>query len=1215
MKFVNPMEGRSQKYHKSLAEYFSQKPLFIDKRGVERPNVRKLIEQPWQETKTAIYETKVDLWDIVINTLCNLYFIEAKSIAGMFNVLLEDYQQVLNNLPERHSDVSEKIKYKERNIRWTTDIIEYSKKWSILRKLLSSGKLVDIAEPELPIPPQSGFLSNRNLTNVDNPWSEDNSPRLSKLVAFERFIKTQATGLMYYAQYRGFTRQCAINYPDFYFIHKDILNVISDFQIPCLLHRRFKPFRSSPVFKYQCSFIAPVADSQIACVISGGYQVVAVDKRAIRVWDMENGCCLHTSLELKDKEYFLAVTPDGTIALTGIDKTLFIWNLTNGECMNSLNGHEDTIDCASITPDGRRVVSAGGWYDKAIRVWDIESGQCIHTLFGHTQTIGSICITSDGQYAVSGSWQEVRMWQLDRGECVHVLKPLPGHVESLALTPDGKKALISYENVIQLWDLANEQCIKTFIGHQDKIRSLNMTPDGSLAVSSTYRFTIPTAGFNNLTEKSSELWVWDLNNGNCISKLEGHCNEINGGAKITPDGKRVISSHRDNTIRVWDIETGENKTSEGGHSNSILDLSTSPDGKVVVSCSYDHTIRLWDIRNGQSVGILEGHTKRVNSVCITPEGRRLISASDDNTIRIWDIGSAQCLQIFLAIKEVRFSSVCITPDGQRIIAADAYNRLIVLNLETGQYIHELNGHRDFINCICVTPDGLFAVSASNDKSIRLWNLKNGNCEKVLEGHSEPVNRICITPDAHRILSASDDNTVRLWDLDKGICIKIFKGHTNKVRSVCLSPNGLYAFSVGYDLTLRIWDLKNGASVALFLASTPIESVTISQESSFIVCGTITGEIIMLEPICMELGPGTILNNSYAVDYERYLWDIIENSHKDVNQLDFVKILGHMNALIFKLQHDGREINARRIIDERDILLKRKFAAHNMEVALDEYYKDLAVNEKYAAEYADSLNTKNDLAISYQKFGDTMLDHDEIESALCAYERSLAIMEELLSLSDNAHVNDWNRTSLCSIYERIGNVSLRLGETMKALVEFQKSLEIYLAFDKANPGNEYYQNSIAANYMKIGDVYMIEKRAIYASIAYNNSIQIYESIKCNYFKKEWLQSSLVQCYQSIGNAYSLIGNKNAASEAYLRSLLMAKELFDKDPINEQIQRTLWIANWTVANTFEQNNDDNAMQYFQNAYRILLNMKNTGSVLSPQDEAFLQKLKSKIQERIE
>ena len=77
---------------------------------------------------------------------------------------------------------------------------------------------------------------------------------------------------------------------------------------------------------------------------------------------------------------------------------------------------------------------------------------------------------------------------------------------------------------------------------------------------------------------------------------------------FSPDGKRIVTGSGDETVKVWDAETGQEVLTLKGHAGAVISVAFSPDGKRIVSGSEDRTVKVWDAETGQELLALKGHT-------------------------------------------------------------------------------------------------------------------------------------------------------------------------------------------------------------------------------------------------------------------------------------------------------------------------------------------------------------------------------------------------------------------------------------------------------------------------------------------------------------------------------------------------------------------------------------------------------------------------------
>ncbi|MDJ0581420.1 WD40 repeat domain-containing protein, partial [Crocosphaera sp.] len=125
-----------------------------------------------------------------------------------------------------------------------------------------------------------------------------------------------------------------------------------------------------------------------------------------------------------------------------------------------------------------------------------------------------------------------------------------------------------------------------------------------------------------------------------ICTFTGHKDSVRA-VSVTPDGKQAVSASSDNTLKLWDLATGQELLTLIGHHSLVRAVSVTPDGKQAVSASSDNTLKLWDLATGQELLTLTGHKDSVRAVSVTPDGKQAVSASSDNTLKLWDLATGQ----------------------------------------------------------------------------------------------------------------------------------------------------------------------------------------------------------------------------------------------------------------------------------------------------------------------------------------------------------------------------------------------------------------------------------------------------------------------------------------------------------------------------------------------------------------------------------------------
>ncbi|NEP60799.1 MAG: protein kinase [Symploca sp. SIO2G7] len=384
--------------------------------------------------------------------------------------------------------------------------------------------------------------------------------------------------------------------------------------------------------------------------------------------------------------------------------------------------------------------------------------------------------------------------------CIHLLtKRHPLDVYSVAdaawVWHDYLSNSVSKQLIQILNKLLQHPLKKRYQSATEVLKDLN---SGTIPAPSQFFVLPPTAA----KKSDSQLPTF---RGRCIHTLREHLSSVCSVA-ISSDGKYFASGSFDNTIKLWNLETGKLLRTLTGHSEPVLTLAFSPNSQILVSGSVDDQIKLWDLATGSVKSTITDDLDAVVSlaVAISPDGQLLATGGDHQKLKIWQLSTGKLLNTLSHSRGI--NTVAFSPDGQLLASGSSDNTVRLWQLSSGELLSILVGHARDVNSIALSPDGQMLASGSSDNTIKLWNISRGKLLKTLKGHLDWVRAVVFSPDGQLLISGSTDSTIKLWRVGNGKILSTLRGHKRDVNSIALSPDGQMLVSGSRDRTIKVWQL-------------------------------------------------------------------------------------------------------------------------------------------------------------------------------------------------------------------------------------------------------------------------------------------------------------------------------------------------------------------------------------------------------------------------
>ena len=396
--------------------------------------------------------------------------------------------------------------------------------------------------------------------------------------------------------------------------------------------------------------------------------------------------------------------------------------------------------------------------------------------------------------------QDYTQWHLPEGAKARIGK---GFISgNIAFSVDSNLLAVPTSIGIWVYDVYKREEVRLITGYTDPVECIAFSPDGSLLASSSDDDTVH---------------LWDINTGTHKIIFTGRISWVRSLA-FSPDSRTLAGgsrSSRDKTVYLWDIDTGNLKATLSEHTRGVDSIAFSPDGKTIASLS-DAIVYLWDasnndLKNTFTRDINNDHIDDVNLITFSPNGETIATANSDDTVSLWDVATAE-LSATLTGHTGSVYSVAFSPDGKTLASSSRDGTVCLWNAASGAYKTTLIGHVLEVRSVAFSPDGKTIASSSLDGTVCLWDAVSHDHTATFTGHITEFASIAFSPDGRALAHAGGwDKKVYLWDVETAKQKRALIGHTDEVTSVAFSPDGKTVASGGGadDPKIRLWDPNSG----------------------------------------------------------------------------------------------------------------------------------------------------------------------------------------------------------------------------------------------------------------------------------------------------------------------------------------------------------------------------------------------------------------------
>jgi WD40 repeat protein len=345
-----------------------------------------------------------------------------------------------------------------------------------------------------------------------------------------------------------------------------------------------------------------------------------------------------------------------------------------------------------------------------------------------------------------------------------------------------------------LWDAASGRELMCSDLHRGPVRALAFSPDGALLCS---------GGEDGTIRFSSVNWRCPLGPS---EKLGGRTTHL----AVSPDGRTVAVGDGGGDLRVWDAGSGALRHELAGHGpdrhgkpSAVTALRFRPDG-ALLSGGRDDTVRLWDVAAGKERSKV-AQPFLSPPLAFTADGTQAFAEGLSG--RITSTADGKILRDRLSCTNIR--SAGFSADGTRL-AVGSWQNFHCYELPSGKELANWIPEPGSGRClepsdVCLSPDGRLAAVADFQHTVTLRLAATGAVLREWPIGKAGARSVAFSADARLLACGSCDGIVEVREVSSGGLVATLTGHRGRVESVVFFPDGRRLATGGTDTSVLIWD--------------------------------------------------------------------------------------------------------------------------------------------------------------------------------------------------------------------------------------------------------------------------------------------------------------------------------------------------------------------------------------------------------------------------